>query len=101
MKKILKIAISILYIVWGLASPLSAISAVMALDIGAIAAAVVGLMMLLAGIFGLIGIKKMKCRIFGIVIFICSVAAVVMALPVISARSIVTAVLAWLFIVCM
>ena len=100
MKKILKIAISILYIVWGLASPLSAISAVMALDIGAIAAAVVGLMMLLAGIFGLIGIKKMKCRIFGIVIFICSVAAVVMALPVISARSIVTAVLAWLFIVC-
>jgi hypothetical protein len=100
MKKVFKIIISIIYIAWGIASPLMAINAVMALDVGAIASAAVGILTLLAGIFGLIGIKKMKCRIFGIVIFICSAAAVVLALPSISIPSIVTAVLAWLYIVC-
>ena len=100
MKKVFKIIISIIYIAWGIASPLMAINAVMALDVGAIASAAVGILTLLAGIFGLIGIKKMKCRIFGIVIFICSAAAVVLALPSISIPSIVTAVLDWLYIVC-
>ena len=99
-KTILKIVISILYIVWGLYAPASAIQAVLALDLGAIASAAVGILMLFAGIFGLIGIKKLKCRIFGIVIFICSVGAVVVALPAINASSIVTAILAWLFIIC-
>ena len=100
-KHALKILISILYIIWGLFSPISAFRAVLALDVGAIAAAAVGVMMLLAGIFGLMGIKKLKCRIFGIVIFICSILAVVLALPVISWRSIITALLAWLFIACL
>ena len=100
-KKVVKILISLVYIAWGLFSPISAFEAVLALDVGAIAAAVVGMMMLFAGIFGLIGIKKLKCRIFGIVIFVCSLLAVVLALPVLSWRSIVTAVLAWLFIVCL
>ena len=100
MKKVLKIVISIIYIAWGIASPLMAINAVMALDVGAIASAAVGILTLLAGVFGLIGIKKMKCRIFGLIIFLCSVAAVVLALPSISIPSIVTAVLAWLYIAC-
>lgn len=99
-KKLGKILISIVYIIWGLYSPLSLIHAIAAFDLGAIAAAVVGVMTLLAGIFGLIGIKKMKCRIFGIVIFVFAVAAVVLALPDLSWRSIVSALLAWLYIVC-
>ena len=99
-KMILKVVISIIYIVWGLFSPLSAIDAIISLNVGAIAAAAVGVLTLLAGIFGLIGIKKGKCRLFGIILFILSIVAVALALPVINWRSIVTAVLAWLFIVC-
>ncbi len=101
MKKLIRVLISLLYICWGLYSPISAFKAVLALDVGAIAAAVVGLMMLFAGIFGLIGIKKMKCRIFGIVIFALAILAVVLALPAISWRAIVSAILAWLFIACL
>ena len=100
-KQVLKVLISIVYIVWGLFSPISAFQAVLALDVGAIAAAAVGVMMLLAGIFCIAGTKKSTCRIFGVVIFICSVLAVVLALPALSWRAIVTAVLAWLFIACL
>ena len=100
-KQVLKVLISIVYIVWGLFSPISAFQAVLALDIGAIAAAAVGILMLLAGIFGIAGVKKSKCRIFGVVIFIFSAVAVVLALPALSWRAIITAVLAWLFIVCL
>ncbi len=100
-KKVVKVLISLLYIIWGLFSPISAFEAVLALDIGAIASAAVGIMMLLAGIFGLVGIKKMKCRIFGIVIFVFSILAVVLALPALSWRAIITAILAWLFIACL
>ena len=100
-KKVVKILISIVYIFWGLYSPISAFHAILDLDLGAIASATVGVLMLLAGIFGLIGIKKIKCRIFGIVIFVCSVAAIILALPSISINSIITAVLSFLFIACL
>ena len=99
-KHILRIIISIVYIIWGIYSPISAINALLALDVSALISAGVGLLTLFAGIFGLLGMKKLKCRIFGIVIFIFSAVAVVTALPAISVNSIVTAVLAWLFIVC-
>lgn len=99
-KNILRVIISLVYIVWGIYSPISAIQAILALDLGAILSATVGVLTLLAGIFGLVGIKKSKCRVFGIVIFIFSAVAAVMALPAISTNSIVNAILAWLFIVC-
>ena len=100
MRKILKIVISIIYILWGIASPLTAWNAITSFDIAGLAVATVGVLTLLAGIFGLIGIKKMKCRIFGIVIFACSVASIIIALPTISIQSIITAVLTWLYIAC-
>lgn len=99
-KNILRIVISIVYIIWGIYSPVSAIQAILALNIPAMVSAAVGVLMLLAGIFGLFGLKKGKCRAFGIVIFIFAIVSVVLALPTISVNSIVTAVLAWLFIVC-
>ena len=101
-KKIFKIIISLVYIVWGIYSPLSIIKAVFALDVGAIIAASVGVLTLLAGIFGLIGIKKTKCRIFGIVIMIFSIVSIVYSIPMggIPVNSIINAVLAWLFISC-
>jgi hypothetical protein len=100
-KNVLRIVISIVYILWGIYSPISAIQAVLALNIPALISAGVGILMLLAGIFGLIGMKKIKCRIFGIIIFVFSLVAVITALPTISANSIITALLSWLFIVCL
>lgn len=100
-KKIIKILISIVYIVWGIYSPISVIRAVLDLDLSAVLSALVGVMTLLAGIFGLIGIKKMKCRIFGVVILVVAVVGIVAALPTISIRLIVNAVLALLFILCL
>lgn len=99
-KNILRIIISIVYIAWGIWSPVSAIEAILALDPGAIISAAVGLLTLLAGIFGLFGAKKSKCRAFGIIIFVCAVASAVFSLPVIAVNSIVNAILAWLFIAC-
>lgn len=99
-KSILKIVISIIYIIWGLWSPISAFEAVLDLNIPALITAGVGVLMLLAGIFGLIGMKKIKCRVFGIIIFVFSLVGVVTALPAINVNTLVTAVLSWLFIVC-
>ncbi len=100
-KSILRLVISIVYIIWGIASPLTMIKAILALEIPAIIAAGVGLITLLAGVFALLGIKKDKCRIFGIVIFVLAVVGIITALPSISVNSIINAVLAWLFIVCL
>ncbi len=100
-KKVLKIVISIVYIIWGILSPITLIKSIIDLSLPAIVAAAVGVLTLLAGIFGIIGIKKTKCRIFGIVIFIFSLVSVILALPAISVQSIITAILAWLFIACL
>lgn len=101
-KNIFRVIISIIYIIWGIYSPLSIIKAVLALDVGAIIVASVGVITLLAGIFGLIGIKKNKCRAFGIVIMVLSIISIIYSIPMggISVNSIINAVLAWLFISC-
>ena len=100
-KNVFKIIISIIYIIWGIYSPIQAFNAVLALDVGAMISAGVGILTLLAGIFGLLGMKKIKCRIFGVVIFVASAIGVVAALPALNVTSIITAVLAWLFIICL
>lgn len=100
-RNVLKILISIIYIIWGIYSPIQAFGAVIALDIGAMISAAVGILTLLAGIFGLFGLKKEKCRIFGIIIFLFSLIGAVVALPSINVSSIITAILAWLFIICL
>ncbi len=100
MKKIAHIIISILYIIWGIGAPLSAIKALMDFNIGALISAGVGLIMLLAGIFGLLRIKPLKRRIFGIIIFIGAAASLIVSLKSgFQWQPIVTAVLAWLYIV--
>lgn len=100
-KKAFRVIISIIYIIWGILSPLTLIKSIIALEIPAIVSAIVGVLTLLAGIFGLMDIKKSKCRIFGVIIFIVSLISVIIALPAISIHSIITALLAWLFIVCL
>ena len=103
-KNVLKVLISIIYIIWGIYSPIQAFTAVVSLNIGAIISASVGVLMLLAGIFGLFGMKKDKCRIFGIIICVFSLIGVVTSIPAfpnINVSSLITAILSWLFIVCL
>lgn len=99
-KNVLKVIISIIYIIWGIYAPIQALQAVIALNVSAMISAGVGILTLLAGIFGILGLKKGKCRVFGIIIFIFSLVGVITALPAINVSSIITALLAWLFIVC-
>lgn len=80
MKKIAHIIISILYIVWGIGAPLSAWEALKSFDIAALISAAVGIIMLLAGIFGLLRIKPLKRRIFGLVIFAGAVVSLIASL---------------------
>ncbi len=101
-KNVLKIIISIIYIIWGIYAPIQAFGAIVTLDLPAMMSATVGVLTLLAGIFGLFGMKKKKCRIFGAVIFVFSLISVAVSLmsQSISITSIINALLAWLFIVC-
>jgi len=100
-KGVLRVLISLAYIIWGILSPITALQAILALDIGAIVSAAVGIAMLIAGFLGLINVKKKTCRLLGVVLFLFSVVAVIVSLPGINYQSIITAVLAWLFIVCL
>ena len=103
-KNVFRVVISLIYIIWGIMSPVSAFKAIVALDVGAMISAAVGILMLLAGIFGLVGIKKNKQRAFGIIIFIFSLISLVFVFVNFNfgsiVRSAVTALLAWLFILC-
>jgi len=100
-RTILRIVISIVYIIWGIASPLAAWEALLALNFSALLGAALGIITLLAGVFGLLGIKRSRCRIFGIVIFVLAIVSFVSGLPTISVNHIVSAILAWLFITCL
>lgn len=101
-KNILRVVISILYIIWGITAPITAISAILAFDISAIIGAAVGIVMLLAGIFGLLGIKSAKCKLFGAIIFVGAAVSFVLSLigGGFAWSQIISAVLAWFFITC-
>ena len=49
---------------------LQMIRAILALNIPAIVSAAVGVLTLLAGIMGLFGAKRGKCKVFGVIIFV-------------------------------
>ncbi len=97
-KNILRVVISIIYILWGILSPLSVLNAILALDIPALLSAGLGVLMLLAGIFGLLGVKRSKCKLFAVIICVFAVVSAVFAF---SVNSLITALLAWLFIICL
>jgi hypothetical protein len=107
MKKIIHIIISIVYIIWGIGAPLSLIKSLVALDItsltsvGTLISIATGLVMLFAGIFGLLRIKRLKRLILGIVIFVLAVSGVITSIAGggLSWQAILQAVMAWLYIV--
>ena len=107
MKKIIHIIISIVYIIWGICAPLSLIKSLVALDItsltsvGTLISIATGLVMLFAGIFGLLRIKRLKRLILGIVIFVLAVSGVITSIAGggLSWQAILQAVMAWLYII--
>ena len=99
-RSLLRVIISIVYIVWGIWAPVNAFKAILALDMSAVISAAVGILTLFAGFLGLLDIRKSKCRIMGIIIFVGAVVSIVLALPSINVTSIVNAIIAWLFIIC-
>ncbi|MBR6782236.1 MAG: hypothetical protein IKM33_03460 [Clostridia bacterium] len=107
MKKIIHIIISIVYIIWGIGAPLTLIKSLASLDLssltslGTLVSVATGLVMLLAGIFGLFRIKPLKRRIFGVIIFILAASSVITSLVggTIAWQSILQAVMAWLYII--
>ena len=107
MKKLIHIIISIVYIVWGIGAPLSLIKSLVALDlaslasIGTLISVATGLVMLFAGIFGLLRIKPLKRRILGIVIFVLAICGVVTSVVGgdFSWQALLQALMAWAYIV--
>ncbi len=101
MKKVIHVIISILYIVWGIWAPVSVLDALLAFNLPAMISAAVGVIMLLAGIFGLFRLKPAYRRVFGIIIFVGALVSVITSLlhADIYWSAVVQAILAWLYIV--
>ena len=107
MKKLIHIIISIVYLVWGIGAPLSLIKSLVALDlaslasIGTLISVATGLVMLFAGIFGLLRIKPLKRLVLGIVIFVLAASSVITSLVggQIAWQAILQALMAWLYII--
>ena len=101
MKKVIHVIISLLYIIWGIGAPLTALNAVLDLNIPMLLTAVTGIIMLLAGIFGLFRIKPLKRRIFGIIIFVLAAASAATSLMGghLAWQPIIQALMAWAYIV--
>ncbi|MBE6694590.1 MAG: hypothetical protein E7589_07485 [Ruminococcaceae bacterium] len=100
MKTVLRIITSIVYIAWGIYSPLSAIDAIMSLNVSALISAGVGVLMLVAGVLGLIGIKKSTRRLFSVIILISSALPIITALPAFHISSLVTVAISVLYLLC-
>ncbi|MBQ9162994.1 MAG: hypothetical protein IJX74_06930 [Clostridia bacterium] len=100
MKTVLRIITSIVYIAWGIYSPLSAIDAIMSLNVSALISAGVGVLMLVAGVLGLIGIKKSRRRVFAIIILVSSALPIITALPAFNISSFVTVAISVLYLLC-
>ena len=107
MKRIIHIIISIVYIIWGIGAPLTLIKQLASLDfssllsIGALISVATGLVMLFAGIFGLLRIKPLKRRILGIIILVLAASGVLTSVlgGGLSWQGIVQAVMALLYII--
>ncbi len=106
-KKIIHVIISLLYIVWGIGAPLSVLRNLAALNleailnVGTILSLATGLIMLIAGLLGLLRLRPLYRRLLGIIIFVLAAASAVTSLMGgnIVWQSILQAVMAWLYII--
>lgn len=106
-KKIIHVIISLIYIVWGIGAPLSLLRNMASLNLeaifnlGTILSLATGLLMLIAGILGLLRLRPIHRRLLGIIIFVLAAASAVTSLMGghIAWQAILQAVMAWLYII--
>ena len=107
MKKVIHVIISLLYIVWGIGAPLTFVKSILNLNfesilsIGTLLSVATGLIMLIAGILGLLRLRPIHRRLLGIIIFVLAAvsAATSLAGGYIAWQAILQAVMAWLYII--
>ena len=99
-----RVVISLIYIIIGVDSLVPSVKSALgaALDLGILAASA-GILMLLAGLFGILDVKRGVCRTMGIVIF--AISAFMLVWSLIKGHGyqrdgLILAALSWLFIVC-
>ena len=106
-KKIIHVIISLIYIVWGIGAPLSLLRNMASLNLeaifnlGTILSLATGLLMLIAGILGLLRLRPIHRRLLGIIIFVLAAASAVTSLMGghIAWQAILQAIMAWLYII--
>ena len=104
-RNVVHVIISIIYIIWGINSPLSVLKAIINLDMAALLGAAVGVVTLIAGILGLFQLKPAVRRVLGVIIFILAALTIVTSLSVGGIhwqsliQGILQAILAWLYII--
>ena len=98
-KNLVRTIISILFIIVGAATAISAIMG--GLNIWPL---IVGIVTLLAGVFAIMRTKPLYCRIFGIIVFVVAAVSFVISLLSKGASpdwwSLANAIIAWLYIIC-
>jgi hypothetical protein len=106
-KKIIHVIISLVYIVWGIGAPLSFVKNLADLNfdsilsISTILTVATGIVMLLAGILGLLRLRPIYRRLLGILIFVLAASSAVSSLMGghLAWQAILQAVMAWLYII--
>ena len=100
-KKIVHVIISLIYIIWGIGAPLTALNAIIDLNPAALLSAATGLIMLIAGVLGLLRLKPIYRRVLGIIIFVLAASSAVTSLAggSLAWQAIIQAVMAWFYIV--
>ena len=100
MKKFARIVVSVLYIIWGISALLATWPALLDLNVAALFSAAAGIILLLAGIFGLFGIKPITRRIIGLIILALAVISIATSADRDSLwQPIVSAVLAFFYVI--
>lgn len=106
-KKVIHVIISLLYIVWGIGAPLSVLRNLASLNleailnVGTLLSLASGLIMLIAGLLGLLRLRPLYRRLLGIIIFVLAAVSAVTSLMSgnIVWQSILQAIMAWLYII--
>ena len=101
-KNVTRILISIIFIAYGVSSVVTAIMAMLGLDLAVVLGCALGILMFTTGICGLFGVQIKICRIFGVIV--CILSALNFALALADGRfdvqSMVQALLAWIYFDC-
>ena len=101
-KNITRVLISIIFIAYGVSSVLTAIKALLSLELAAVLGCALGILMFVTGILGILRTKIKICRILGVIICILSALKFAMALAggAFAVDCLVQALLAWKMLLC-